>query len=134
MEKRPILVAGRSGQLAHCLQYAASARKLPIVTVGRPELDLENGSGIARLITTIAPSAIVNAAAYTAVDAAEKEPGRAFRINCGGAALLADAAAHRDIPFIQISSDFVFDGRKSTPYCEDDVPAPLNVYGSSKLA
>jgi dTDP-4-dehydrorhamnose reductase len=80
------------------------------------------------------PSAIVNAAAYTAVDQAEAEPERAFRINCGGAALLADAAARYGIPFIQISTDYVFDGNKPSLYREDDPPAPLNVYGCSKLA
>jgi dTDP-4-dehydrorhamnose reductase len=105
-----------------------------MVAVGRPELDLENGEGIDRVMAAIEPSAIVNAAAYTAVDRAEAEPERAFAVNCGGAALLADAAARRGIPFIQISTDYVFDGSKRSPYREDDVPAPLNVYGSSKLA
>ncbi len=85
-------------------------------------------------MAAVDPSAIVNAAAYTAVDRAEAEPGRAFGVNCGGAALLADAAARRGIPFIHISTDYVFDGGKRSPYREDDVPAPLNVYGSSKLA
>src|SRR5207253_1060959 len=79
----------------------------------------------------VGPSAIVNAAAYTAVDRAEAEPERAFAVNCDGAALLAGAAARRGIPFIQISTDYVFDGSKPSPYREDDLPAPLNVYGSS---
>jgi dTDP-4-dehydrorhamnose reductase len=68
----------------------------------------------------------------TAVDAAEAEPERAFGGNCGGAALLADTAARHGIPFIQVSTDYVFDGSKRAPYREDDVPAPL--YGASKLA
>jgi dTDP-4-dehydrorhamnose reductase len=134
MAGNPILVAGKSGQLAQCLRDSAALRDMPMVAVGRPELDLESGEGIDRAIAEAEPSAIVNAAAYTAVDPAEAEPGRAFRINCGGAALLADAAARHGIPFIHISTDYVFDGRKRLLYREGDVPAPLNVYGSSKLA
>src|SRR5450755_3212488 len=134
MAERPILVAGKSGQLARCLLDSTVLHNVPIVAVGRPELDLESGEGINRVMAAVEPSAIVNAAAYTAVDPAEAEPKRAFAVNCDGAALLADAAARRGIPFIQISTDYVFDGSKRSPYREDDVPAPLNVYGSSKLA
>jgi dTDP-4-dehydrorhamnose reductase len=134
MAEKPILVAGKGGQLARCLHEAAVLRNLPMVAVGRPELDLETGEGIDRVMAAVEPSAIVNAAAYTAVDGAEGEPERAFRVNCDGAARLADAAARRGIPFIQISTDYVFDGSKRSPYREDDIPAPLNVYGSSKLA
>jgi dTDP-4-dehydrorhamnose reductase len=134
MAEKPILVAGKGGQLARCLRDAAVLRNLPMVAVGRPELDLETGEGIDRVMAAVEPSAIVNAAAYTAVDGAEGEPERAFRVNCDGAARLADAAARRGIPFIQISTDYVFDGSKRSPYREDDIPAPLNVYGSSKLA
>jgi dTDP-4-dehydrorhamnose reductase len=134
MAEKPILVAGKSGQLARCLHDSAVLRNVPMVAVGRPELNLENGEGIVRAMAAVEPSAIVNAAAYTAVDPAEAEPRRGFGVNCGGAALLADATARRGIPFIQISTDYVFDGSKRSPYREDDVPAPLNVYGSSKLA
>jgi len=109
-------------------------RNVPMVAVGRPELDIESGEGIDRVTAAVEPSAIVNAAAYTAVDRAEAEPERAFAVNCEGAALLAGAAARRGIPFIQISTDYVFDGSKRSPYREDDLPAPPNVYGSSKLA
>src|SRR5712672_657684 len=134
MAERPILVAGKSGQLARCLRDSAVLSDVPMAAVGRPELDLENGEGIDRVMAAVEPSAIVNAAAYTAVDPAEAEPGREFAVNCGGAALLADAAARHGIPFVQISTDYFFDGSKRSPYREDDVPAPLNVYGSSKLA
>jgi dTDP-4-dehydrorhamnose reductase len=134
MAAKPILVAGKSGQLALCLRDAAALRNVPIVAVGRPALNIESGEGIDRAIAEFEPSAIVNAAAYTAVDTAEAEQGRAFLVNCGGAALLADAATRHGIPFIQVSTDYVFDGHKRQPYREDDVTAPLNVYGSSKLA
>jgi dTDP-4-dehydrorhamnose reductase len=134
MTEKPILVAGKSGQLARCLRDSAVLRNVPVVAIGRPDLDLENGEGIDRVMAAFEPSAIVNAAAYTAVDTAEAEPVRAFGINCGGAALLAGAAARHGIPFVQISTDYVFDGSKPSAYREDDVPAPLNVYGSSKFA
>ena len=134
MAEKPVFLAGKSGQLARCLQDSAVRPIMPMVAVGRPEFDLENGEGIERMIAAVEPSAIVNAAAYTAVDRAEAEPERAFRINCSGAALLAAAAARRGIPFIHISTDYVFDGSKRSPYREDDIPAPLNVYGSSKFA
>jgi dTDP-4-dehydrorhamnose reductase len=134
MKEKPILVAGKSGQLARCLRDSAVLRNVPLVAVGRPEMDLESGEGIDRVMDSVEPSAIVNAAAYTAVDPAEAEPERVYALNCDGAALLADAAARRGIPFIQISTDYVFDGSKRSPYREEDVPAPLNVYGSSKLA
>lgn len=134
MAEKPILVAGKNGQLARCLRDSAVLRNVPLVAISRPELNLENGEGIDRVMAAVEPSAIVNAAAYTAVDPAEAEPQRAFSVNCAGAALLADAAARRGIPFIHISTDFVFDGSRRSPYREDDVPAPLNVYGSSKLA
>src|SRR5258705_10643026 len=134
MAEKPVLVAGKSGQLARCLRDAAVLRNVPVVAVGRPELDLESGEGIDRAVAAAEPSAIVNAAAYTAVDRADAESECAFAVNCAGAALLADAAARRGIPFIQSSTDYVFDGSKRSPYREDDVPAPLNVYGASKLA
>jgi dTDP-4-dehydrorhamnose reductase len=134
MAERPILVAGKSGQLARCLLDSTVLHDVPMVAVGRPELDLENGKGIDRVMAAVEPSAIVNAAAYTAVDRAEAESERAFAVNCDGATLLAAGAARRGIPFIQISTDYVFDGSKPSPYREDDVPAPQNVYGSSKLA
>ena len=73
MAERPILVAGKSGQLARCLLDSTVLHNVPIVAVGRPELDLESGEGIYRVMAAVEPSAIVNAAAYTAVDRAEAE-------------------------------------------------------------
>lgn len=134
MAHKRVLVAGKSGQVARCLRDMAVQRNISMVAVGRPELDLDDEHGIDRVVAAVEPSAIVNAAAYTAVDRAESEAERAFRVNCRGAALLANAAARRGIPFVQISTDYVFDGSKRSPYVEGDRPAPLNVYGASKLA
>src|SRR5260370_33108568 len=108
MADKPILVAGKSGQLARCLRDSALLRNVPMVAVGRPELDLENGEGIDRMMATVEPSAIVNAAAYTAGDRAETEPGRPFSVYCGGTAVLADPAARRGVPVNPVSTDYGF--------------------------
>jgi dTDP-4-dehydrorhamnose reductase len=78
--------------------------------------------------------AVVNAAAYTNVDAAEEHREQAFLVNQFGAALLAEAAAANGLPFVHVSTDFVFDGKKTGPYSETDEPGPMSVYGASKLA
>jgi dTDP-4-dehydrorhamnose reductase len=133
MANKTILVVGRTGQLARCLQDLAARRNLLLAAIGRPDLDVEDVASIERTVTMIEPSAIINAAAYTAVDRAEAEPWRAYGINRDGAGHLAAAAVRRGIPFVHISTDYVFDGRKPCSYREHDAPAPLNVYGRSKL-
>jgi dTDP-4-dehydrorhamnose reductase len=129
----PILIAGKTGQLARCLTQEARRRGMPLVALGRPQLDLTDAESIERAATALAPRAIVNAAAYTAVDQAEAEPALAKAVNRDGAARLAAAAARRGVPFIHISTDYVFDGRKDAPYREEDAPSPLGAYGRSKL-
>src|SRR5262245_22611574 len=99
MANRTILVAGREGQLARCLQDLAARRNLSLAAIGRPDLDVEDVVSIERTITMIEPLAIINAAAYTAVDRAEAEPSRAYAVNRDGAAHLAAAAVRRGIPF-----------------------------------
>ncbi|MEY9183885.1 dTDP-4-dehydrorhamnose reductase [Bradyrhizobium sp. USDA 326] len=134
MTERPILIAGRNGQLARCLHDLAELDDMPVVALGRGEFNLEAHGELRRTVDPLAPSVIINAAAYTAVDLAESEVARAFNINRNAAAALANVAWQMNIPFIHISTDYVFDGAKSEAYEESDVPAPLNVYGASKLA
>lgn len=134
MTKQSILIVGRNGQLARCLRDLAVLRGVPAVALGRNELDLEVREAVNRTIAATAPSVIINTAAYTAVDQAESEVTRAFSINRDGAAVLADIAWQRNIPFVHLSTDYVFDGAKQGAYDETDVPAPLNAYGASKLA
>lgn len=129
-----ILVAGRSGQLATALTAQAAVLDLATTPLGRPELDLERPARLASRIAAERPDLVINAAAYTAVDRAESEPARAFAVNRDGAAALAAAASSLGLPFVHISTDYVFDGRKGAPYVETDATAPLNVYGHSKLA
>jgi dTDP-4-dehydrorhamnose reductase len=128
-----ILVTGAQGQLARSLvERAASQHEL--IAVGRPELDLEEPGSAARVIEAVAPDLVINAAAYTAVDQAEDEPDRAFRINADAAGEVAKAAAKVGAPVIQVSTDYVFDGRAREPYEESAAPNPVSVYGRSKLA
>src|SRR5215472_1247496 len=131
--ERPILVAGNTGQLARCLVEAARRRATALVSAGRPELDLTRPTALVRVIEAHAPRAIINAAAYTAVDKAEAEPALAMAVNRDGAGALAAAAARLRVPFIHVSTDYVFDGRKDAPYREEDAPFALGVYGRSKL-
>jgi len=133
MSGQAILVAGKTGQLARCLADEACRRGTALVALGRPELDLTQPELAARIVASHAPRAIVNAAAYTAVDKAEAEPTLAMAVNRDGAGSLAAAAAGLAVPFIHVSTDYVFDGRKDTPYREEDDPCPLGAYGRSKL-
>jgi len=132
--RRPVLVAGRAGQLARCLVDAAGRRGLSLVALGRPELDIEDADMVSRAVASVVPRAIINAAAYNAVDLAESEPERAVSVNRDGAARLAAAAGKLRIPHVYVSTDYVFDGSKPSPYAEHDPPSPLGVYGRSKVA
>jgi dTDP-4-dehydrorhamnose reductase len=133
MSNKPsILVAGKSGQLARALAAEANERKISLMAIARPELDLSDAGSIDRSLNSYLPRAIINAAAYTFVDKAESEPDMAFKINRDGAAHLARVAGRLRVPCIHVSTDYVFDGSKSTPYEEDDRPFPLGVYGRSK--
>jgi dTDP-4-dehydrorhamnose reductase len=128
-----IFVAGSAGQLARALVDRAAASGVELLALGRPDLDLERRHGGAR-IAEFAPDAIINAAAYTAVDAAERDSARAFAVNRDGAAWLAGIAVQRKVPFLHVSTDYVFDGTKDAPYTEDDVSNPQTAYGRTKRA
>ena len=124
-----ILVFGKTGQVARELaRLAPEARYL-----GREEADLAEPQACAAAIDAHAPSAVINAAAYTAVDRAEEEEARATVINGDAPAAMARAAAARGIPFVHISTDYVFDGAGDQPFTPDHPTAPLGAYGRSKL-
>jgi dTDP-4-dehydrorhamnose reductase len=126
-----ILVTGGSGQLARALLEAAPER---VTVVGRPAFDFDRPDTIAATICGARPALVVNAAAYTAVDAAEDDAAAAHRANRDGPAALAALCATAEIPLVHVSTDYVFDGAKGAPYVETDPVAPQGVYGSSKLA
>ena len=128
-----VLVLGKEGQLSSSLASAAKPGGFEIFAVGRPEIDLAKPETIAPAFKRYKPDLVVNTAAYTAVDKAEQEPEIAQAINAQGAGLVAEACARISRPLIHISTDYVFDGTKLSPYCEDDPVAPLGVYGRTKL-
>lgn len=130
----PILVFGAAGQVGRELLALASSRGVPAVGLAREEADITRHEEVEAAIQRFTPSVIVNAAAYTAVDKAETHAAEAMAINGGGAAHLARAAHQHAVPLIHISTDYVFDGRKTCPYVEEDPIAPLSVYGRSKAA
>lgn len=127
------LILGKSGQVAWEL-----VRTCPgdwhATACGRNELALNDQFQLAEAVDQLSPDLLINAAAYTAVDKAESEPEEAFNTNQKAVANIADVAEQYDIPLIHISTDFVFDGAKSSPYTATDVANPLSVYGASKLA
>jgi dTDP-4-dehydrorhamnose reductase len=133
MARPRIAVTGKKGQVVGSLLERASAHDIDVVAIGRPELDLVDSGDIRRALRTISPDAIVNAAAYTGVDRAEQEPDLALSVNGAGAGAVAEAAQALGVPLAHISTDYVFDGRKTGSYREDDEVAPLGVYGRSKL-
>ncbi|MFM7425904.1 MAG: dTDP-4-dehydrorhamnose reductase [Elainella sp.] len=128
-----ILLIGQDGQVGRDLVKPLSALGT-VVAVGRQQIDLAQPDQIGAAIQSFAPDLIVNAAAYTAVDRAETEPELAFTVNAAAPKQMALAAQSLKIPLIHISTDYVFDGSKSSPYLETDATNPLGVYGHSKLA
>jgi dTDP-4-dehydrorhamnose reductase len=130
-----ILVTGREGQVALSLAELGAKGGHDVITLGRPDLDLAaEPKAIIASIKAADPELIVSAAAYTAVDAAEQEQELAFAINERGAGAVARAASMLAVPLIHLSTDYVFDGKKPSPYCEADAVNPIGVYGASKLA
>ena len=130
MEPGSILVTGGAGQLATALAQEGGAA---IRRVGRPELDFDRPETLAAVFKAVRPALLVNAAAWTAVDAAEAEPDAAARANRDGPATLAALCADARIPMIHVSTDYVFDGLKGAPYGETDPTSPTGVYGRTKL-
>lgn len=122
-----LLITGGKGQLATAL-----ALKTQGVFCDRTELDITHSAAIYQLCEKEQPDLIINTAAYTAVDKAEQESVLSFAVNREGAKCLAEVCEHTQIPLIHISTDYVFDGKNTQPYKEDDAVAPLNVYGQSK--
>lgn len=132
-EPPQILLLGGTGQIGWelCRTMAPLGR---VAAPGRDGLDLADTSAIGEMIATLRPSLVVNAAAYTAVDAAEGARDEAFRLNATAPAALAAAAAEAGALLVHFSTDYVFDGSSAAPYLENDATGPLNVYGASKLA
>lgn len=129
---RPILIVGASGQLGRELGVETNRSGIAARAADRNELDITQAEDVRRLVGEALPRAIINAAAYTAVDKAESDSEAAYKGNALGPEHLARAAAEHDIPLLHVSTDYVFDGTKSGAYTEDDPVAPLGAYGRTK--
>jgi dTDP-4-dehydrorhamnose reductase len=129
-----IAVTGRQGQVARALAEGGPGLNAEIIPLDRPRMDLAVPGTILPALNAARPDIVVNAAAYTAVDQAEREPELASAVNGAGAGAVAEAARAIGIPIIHLSTDYVFDGTKTSAYVEEDLPAPANAYGRSKLA
>ena len=134
-EEGPVLVVfGAAGQLGRALAEAGPPPGWRLVQFDRDGADITDRHEVERALAGMEAGVVVNAAAFTAVDRAEAEPDAAFAINRDGAGIVATVAAASGLSLIQLSTDYVFDGRKAAPYGEGDPTNPLSVYGASKLA
>lgn len=124
-----ILVFGKTGQVALELQ-----RQREVTALGRDQADLSDPQSCAAIIADLKPSVVINAAAYTAVDKAEEEEALAQTINAAAPGAMAGACVHLDIPFLHVSTDYVFDGTGTRAWTESDPVSPQNAYGRTKLA
>jgi dTDP-4-dehydrorhamnose reductase len=127
-----LAIIGAKGQVGWELTRRASRLGHDVLAWDVAELDITDAAAVDRELAASGANAVINAAAYTAVDQAEQEPELAFAVNRDGPAHLAAACARSNLPLLHISTDYVFDGRKAGPYSEDDPVAPLGVYGRSK--
>jgi dTDP-4-dehydrorhamnose reductase len=127
-----ILLFGSAGQVGQELTELARARNVPLKGVVRADADITDARAVDAVISASSPSVLVNAAAYTAVDQAEREPEAAHAANVVGARNIAAAAGRHGIPVIHLSTDYVFDGSKTGAYVESDPIAPLGTYGRTK--
>ena len=134
LEKRPIVVLGAGGMLGTALVNVLGDQGRDCVSfLGRKDLDITRKERVNAVLKDLHPGVIINTASYTDVDGAESDSKLALEINGTGAASVADVASQMRIPIVHISTDYVFDGRKDTPYLTDDGTNALNIYGASKL-
>ncbi|MFY2509947.1 dTDP-4-dehydrorhamnose reductase [Vibrio pectenicida] len=130
-----ILITGRRGQVGYCLvQRLIEREDIELVAYDRNDLDITNSEQVSIVITELRPDVIINAAAYTAVDKAEKDIDQCHAVNHNGPLFLARSAEAVDALLLHISTDYVFDGTKLRAYLETDATEPKSIYGKSKLA
>tara|TARA_R110002012_G_scaffold42572_6_gene115948 strand:+ start:120380 stop:121243 length:864 start_codon:yes stop_codon:yes gene_type:complete len=131
---KKILVTGANGQLGRCIKNAAASfPDLEFVFVSKEELDIQEEDSLRKFFKKNNFSHCINTAAYTNVEKAESEPEKAFAINTEAVKNVATSCKENDVVLLHISTDYVFDGKKQTPYLETDPTNPINIYGASKL-
>jgi dTDP-4-dehydrorhamnose reductase len=128
------LILGGTGMLGQAMAREGRRRGHAVLALGRRQADVRDRAALAGAVSGFRPELVVNCAAFTQVDACEEDPETAAAVNAEGAAHAAAAAAAGGARFVQVSTDYVFDGESERPYREEDAPAPLSVYGRTKLA
>ncbi len=128
-----LLITGAGGMLATDVVAAAAARGHEVIGLGRDRLDVSVREAVLDAVARERPELVINCAAYTNVDGAEADPDAAAAVNAAGAGFVAQAAAAAGAWVLHVSTDYVFDGEKGTPYLESDPTGPRSVYGSTKL-
>jgi dTDP-4-dehydrorhamnose reductase len=130
---RPILISGATGTLGKALARVCARRGLEYRLLGRLDLDITDEHSVVKAVDRHSPWALINASGYVRIDEAEHDVQRCHSENAAGPRVLAAVCARMGVPLVAYSSDMVFDGRRDSPYTESDAPAPLNVYGRSKV-
>ncbi|MGC8889335.1 MAG: dTDP-4-dehydrorhamnose reductase [bacterium] len=128
-----VLITGSNGQLGKAVTEVFFKENIEVYPIPHSRLDISNREEVKGIFTSYLPDIVINCAAYTNVDGCEKEPEKAYRMNTLGPKNLAIISERLNIFLIHISTDYVFDGEKDSPYTEFDLPHPINTYGRSKL-
>lgn len=131
---RTLLVFGGTGQVGHAISALLPPDGWRVICASRSDANITQAEDVKCLVALVEPDVIVNAAAFTAVDKAESVPKWAARVNGTGAGIVAEAALQLGAPIIHLSTDYVFDGRSSRPWCETDAVGPMSIYGATKEA
>jgi len=131
---KKILVTGNQGQLGRAVERVCARRGIAFEGVDVDQLDIRDAPSVEKWIAASDAGALINCAAFTAVDTCESEEEEAFRVNAEAVGHLADSCARHQLRLLHVSTDYVFDGRASRPYREDDEVGPVSVYGRTKLA
>ncbi|MCZ7401596.1 MAG: dTDP-4-dehydrorhamnose reductase [Candidatus Methanoperedens sp.] len=134
MKSMKITIIGANGQLGYDLVRTFKDTVHEIVPLTHADIDVADLSSSRKMLEKIQPDIVINCAAYVRVDDAEDFPDKAFAVNALGARNIALICKDMDADLVHLSTDYVFDGRKKNPYTEDDIPDPVDVYGTSKLA
>jgi dTDP-4-dehydrorhamnose reductase len=129
-----VAIIGGNGQLGRDVAAAFSAEGCAVTTFTHEDVEISSLESVRILLGSLRPEVVVNTAAFHNVDKCEAEPGLAFAVNGTGARNLAQVTEETGATILHVSTDYVFDGQKSSPYVEEDLPAPLNVYGNTKLS
>lgn len=128
-----VLVTGAGGQLGHDVAAVCAAAGDEVIAAAHGSLDVGDRDAVYQAVLELAPDVVVHGAAWTAVDACESDPDRAFRVNALGTRWIADASRRAGAHLCYVSTDYVFDGTKPSPYVEWDATNPQSIYGRSKL-